>query len=95
MASDSLHRSSPAIVRRCVDGALAAADASGATSVAMPVFGTGHASLDFAAALGAMAEALAASTTGVEEVVVLPDADRLPRARRALDATLAATAEPG
>ncbi|HEX6202266.1 MAG TPA: macro domain-containing protein [Thermoanaerobaculia bacterium] len=96
VASDSLHRSSPAIVRRCVEGALAAADAAGATSVAMPVFGTGHASLDFAAALGAMAESLAAAATDVEEVVVvLPDADRLPRARQALDATLAATAEPG
>jgi O-acetyl-ADP-ribose deacetylase (regulator of RNase III) len=95
VASDSLHRSSAAIVRRCVDGALAAADAAGATSVAMPVFGTGHASLDLAAALGAMAESLAAAATDVEEVVVvLLDADRLPRARQALDATLAATAEP-
>lgn len=90
VASDSLHRSSPAIVRRCVHGALAAADAAGCASVAMPVFGSGHSSLDLDEALGAIAEALRDGTTDVEEVVlVLLDPDRVPRARRQLDAILA------
>jgi O-acetyl-ADP-ribose deacetylase (regulator of RNase III) len=90
VASDARHRSSPAIVRRCVHGALAAADAAGCASVAMPVFGSGHSSLELDEALGAMAEALRDVATDVEEVVVVvPDAERLPRARRVLDAVLA------
>jgi O-acetyl-ADP-ribose deacetylase len=93
VASDALHRSSPAIVRRCVLGALAAADDAGCASVAMPVFGSGHSSLDFDEALGVIAEALRDGATDVEEVVVvIPDRDRVPRARRQLDAVLAAAA---
>jgi O-acetyl-ADP-ribose deacetylase (regulator of RNase III) len=44
VASDAAHRSSAAIIRSCVKNAFAAADAAGCTSIAMPLFRTGHVS---------------------------------------------------
>src|SRR6185503_17424945 len=55
IASDATHRSSETIVRSCVTNALACADTAGCTTVAMPVFGSGHARYAFTASARAMA----------------------------------------
>ena len=68
VASDSAHRSSVSIVAACVRNALACADRAGCRSVAMPVFGTGHARLPFADAVRAMARAALETPTQVAEV---------------------------
>lgn len=73
VASDAAHRSSAAVVQLCVVNALAAADAAECASVAMPVFGSGHAALPLEEAVGAMATALAGVSTGVEQVLVVID----------------------
>jgi O-acetyl-ADP-ribose deacetylase (regulator of RNase III) len=92
VASDAGHLSSPEIVRRCVAGALAVAGAAGCASVAMPVFGSGHASLTLEQALEPMARAFRVGSTspcGVTEVMVItPDPAKAERARRVLDAVL-------
>ena len=76
VASDAAHHSSAEIIRACVAGALAAADAIGCTSVAMPVFASGHAHFKFSDALAVMRDALRGARTKVERVVVVVrDAD--------------------
>ncbi len=81
VASDSSYRSSPEVVRACVENALARADESGCSSVAMPVFATGHAHFKFDRALTAMAETLRDASTEVEEVIiVIYDQDKLEKA---------------
>lgn len=71
VASDRSHLTSVPIIRACVKNALAAADASGWKTLAMPVFGTGHARMKFDKAIDAMAEALRESETKVERLVVV------------------------
>jgi O-acetyl-ADP-ribose deacetylase (regulator of RNase III) len=71
VASDANHRSSAEIIRACVANALAAADKAGCKSVAMPVFGTGHAHFKFVEALKTMAAALHEAATRVQTVVVV------------------------
>jgi O-acetyl-ADP-ribose deacetylase len=71
VASDARHHSSADVIRACVANALAAADKIGCTSIAMPVFATGHAHFKFKDALAAMRDALAAARTSVEEVIVV------------------------
>jgi len=74
VASDNAHRSSAEIVRACVTNALACA--TDCSSIAMPVFATGHAHLNFDVALKAMADALA--TSAIERVfIVIKDRDRI------------------
>ncbi|HSL84477.1 MAG TPA: macro domain-containing protein [Thermoanaerobaculia bacterium] len=46
------------VVRLCVEGALREAEAAGCTSVALPVFGAGHANLPFDDALDTIARTL-------------------------------------
>ena len=85
VASDASHNSSASIIRACVTSALAAADAEGITSLAMPVFATGHAHYRFREALAAMGDALRSASTGVGEVVVVvEEADRVEEAKRLL-----------
>jgi len=85
VASDPAHRSSPDIVRLCVRNALVLADATHCVTVAMPVFGSGHARVKFDQALLAMREVLLSEETGVEHViVVINDPDRAEDARRIL-----------
>jgi len=85
VASDSSHLSSENVIRACVTNALAQADAEHCASVAMPVFGTGHARVRFERALSAMAAALRIAASTVEHViVVVPDRDRAEVARRML-----------
>jgi len=85
VASNANHRSSAEIIRACVANALAAADKAGCKSVAMPVFGTGHAHFKFKDALTAMRDAIEAAKTNVERVlVVVYDADWAEDAERIL-----------
>jgi len=85
VASDTSHRSSTDIVRSCVRNALMRADAAGCKSVAMPVFGSGHAHVRFEQSLKAMRDALSSADTGVEHVmIVVYDPDRAEDARTIL-----------
>jgi O-acetyl-ADP-ribose deacetylase (regulator of RNase III) len=68
VASDAAHHSSAAVVRSCVAAALAAADASGCATIAMPILGTGHARLRFAEAVRAMAATAMDASTHVREL---------------------------
>ncbi len=86
VASNASHLSSPDIIRTSVTNALACADAAGCSTLAMPVFGTGHARVKFDRALVAMAEALRTASTAVEHViVVVHEADRAEEAQVALE----------
>lgn len=77
VASDAAHRSSADIIRRCVTNALALAAASGCRSIAMPLFGTGHARFNFDQGVLAMAETLRDATTAMQHVFfVVYDRDR-------------------
>ena len=86
VASDTSHRSSADIVRLCVTNALARADASGCKTVAMPVFGSGHAHVRFEQAFAAMRDTLLhAQPVSVEHVIiVIYDPDRADDAQRLL-----------
>ncbi|HEX6098696.1 MAG TPA: macro domain-containing protein [Thermoanaerobaculia bacterium] len=71
IASDDAHRSSEAIVRSCVVSALGCAHALGCSSIAMPIFGTGHARLPFATAASAMARSAVETPSGVERLILV------------------------
>lgn len=76
VASDTSHRSSPALVGLCVKNAISRADAIGCKTLAMPVFGSGHARVRFDQAVSAMRDALLAVETNVEHIVIVVyDAD--------------------
>jgi O-acetyl-ADP-ribose deacetylase (regulator of RNase III) len=82
VASDASHRSSPSVITACVRNAIARARAAGCTSIAMPVFGTGHAGVKFDVALRAMFEAF----QGIDVVIVVSDPERAERAKHQLTA---------
>lgn len=90
VASDRAHRSSPEAVRLCVEGALREAGRAACSSLALPVFGAGHANLPFEEALRALAGALReAPVTPVERVLlVILQPHRADTARRLLDQVL-------
>lgn len=90
VASDRAHRSSPEAVRRCVTGALREAAQAGCATLALPVFGAGHATLPFEVSLEAIAAALrdAAPSPLREVLIVVQQPDRLARAGEALDRVL-------
>jgi O-acetyl-ADP-ribose deacetylase (regulator of RNase III) len=71
VGSDAGHRSSAAIIRDCVVNALALADAAGCESIALPVFGTGHARFKFDDAIRVMAETLRDGATAVRRVFIV------------------------
>ncbi len=82
VASDGTHNTTTGIIRSCVINALRCADQSGCHSVAMPVFGTGHARFDFNAALVLILETLRDTPTSVDEIaLVVSDAERAEIAR--------------
>jgi O-acetyl-ADP-ribose deacetylase (regulator of RNase III) len=86
VASGSDHKSSEDIVRRCVSGALEAVAAAGCASVAMPLFGAGHARLPFSRSLAAILGALRANSTPVQEVmIVVQEREREEEARRMIE----------
>jgi O-acetyl-ADP-ribose deacetylase (regulator of RNase III) len=90
VASDRAHRSSREAVRLCVEGAIREAGRAACTSLALPVFGAGHANLPFEEALRAMAEALRdAPATPVERLLlVVLQPHRADTARHLLDQVL-------
>lgn len=71
IASDNAHRSSDDIVASCVRNALLAADSEGCRSVAMPVFGTGHAGLNFDRVLRLIRSTIDGAATNVVRVVIV------------------------
>jgi O-acetyl-ADP-ribose deacetylase len=71
IASDAAHHSSAAIIRSCVKNALAAADVAGCATIAMPLFGTGHAHFKTDGALAAIADALRDAVTEVRHVLLV------------------------
>jgi len=92
VASDGSHRSSPDIVRSCTRSALAAADAADCATIAMPVFGSGHAGVPFKEALVAMASVLRDVVTEVRRVfIVVFDRERAAEAVRVIESVLPST----
>jgi O-acetyl-ADP-ribose deacetylase (regulator of RNase III) len=89
VVSDPGHAVSTGAIRSCVRGALAEAERAGSASIALPVFGAGHASFPFDGAVRAIAEELAALPGAATRVrLVVFDADRVAAAREVLDAVL-------
>src|SRR3954451_21149179 len=89
VGSDAGHRSSAAIIRDCVVNALALAHAAGCESIALPVFGTGHARFKFDDAIRVMAETLRDSATAVRRVfVVIYDEERVDAVLRVLHSVI-------
>ncbi|HEU4520651.1 MAG TPA: macro domain-containing protein [Thermoanaerobaculia bacterium] len=89
VASDDHHRSSEVVVRDCTAAALTRAAAAGCSSVAMPVFATGHARVPFASAVRAMSEALRDGPAIERVVIVVTSEERAREARPILETTLA------
>lgn len=88
VAGDASHRSSEAIIEACVHSALARADEIGCATLAMPVFGTGHARIKFDRALRAMLAPLRRASTAVQQVIIVVlDAERESEARRLIAAS--------
>jgi O-acetyl-ADP-ribose deacetylase (regulator of RNase III) len=82
VASDAAHQSSEALIRQCVRSALQRAGERECASVAMPVFGSGHAHVRFPRAVTAIAEALRQTQTSVRQsILVVYDAERAEEAR--------------
>lgn len=85
VASDRAHRSSKEIVAACVGNAIAIARSHECSTVAMPVFATGHAAFRFETAVEAMAEALRDAPWKPDEVTIaVVDPDRVNDVRRIL-----------
>jgi O-acetyl-ADP-ribose deacetylase len=74
IASNDAHQSSDDVVRSCVRRAIAIATDAGCRSIAMPIFGTGHAHLRFARAAVAMVGEM--RDAKIDVVLVIPDAQR-------------------
>jgi O-acetyl-ADP-ribose deacetylase (regulator of RNase III) len=78
VASDANHRSWDATVALCVRNALECAAHAGCRTVAMPVFATGHAHVNFRRAVETMARTAREVSTTVEQIVfVIRDEDDL------------------
>jgi O-acetyl-ADP-ribose deacetylase len=76
VASDASHRSSEDVIASCTRNAIARAAESACRSVAMPVFGSGHARVPFARSLRVMVEVLRQSSMQ-HVVIAIPDETRL------------------
>lgn len=91
VASDAAHRSADAIIEACVASALRCAEDRGCRSVAMPIFGTGHAHADFSHALELMAATARRAQTSVEHITfVILDPERVKTAKEILERAFAA-----
>jgi O-acetyl-ADP-ribose deacetylase len=71
VASDSTHHSSPDIVRACTKSALARAEEQSCRSIALPLFGSGHARLRLEASARTIAEVLRDVRTSVARIYVV------------------------
>ena len=95
VASRPGHAVSAEAIRSCVRGVLAEADRAGCSTVAMPVFGAGHASFPFDRAVRAIGEELSSASTAVQRVVlVIFDGDHVTRVKRVLDEVLPRNGAP-
>jgi O-acetyl-ADP-ribose deacetylase len=85
VASDVSHRSSAAIVSACVTNALQHAADLHCQSIAMPVFASGHAHLDYSTAVSVMCDAIHESSTNIAHIfIVIYDRSREDATRRAI-----------
>jgi len=85
VASDANHHSSEATIAMCVRNALECAARAGCRTVAMPVFATGHAHVNFRRAVETMARTAREVPTTVEQLVfVIRDDDDLDLVRAIL-----------
>lgn len=85
VASDASHRSSERTIAACVRNALDCAARERCRTVAMPVFATGHAHVNFRHAIETMARTAREVSTSVGEIVfVIRDADDVEVAREIL-----------
>ena len=83
VASDPSHLTSRAIIQACVKNALARAEEAGCRSIAMPLFGTGHARFKFDQALIAMHDVLRSAPANIEQAwIVVLDPARAADAQR-------------
>jgi O-acetyl-ADP-ribose deacetylase (regulator of RNase III) len=89
VASDLAHHSSAKLIRECVRSALACAERAACSSVAMPIFGSGHAHVPFDRAVVAIAEVLRDAATSVRQVIlVVRDHDGATAARAIVESIL-------
>src|SRR5579884_3857304 len=84
VASNETHMTSAAIIRACVYGAIAHSKTAGWTTIALPVFGSGHARFKFEEALAAMLDAIERSPSPPNIVIAVNDPVRAESARRVL-----------
>jgi O-acetyl-ADP-ribose deacetylase len=77
VASNVRHQSSPEIVRACVTNALLRAGEAGCTTVAFPVFASGHAGLKFDQSLRVIVQELRAAGSIEHACIVFNDPDRI------------------
>lgn len=85
VASDATHRSSENTIAMCVRNALDCAAREGCRIVAMPVFASGHAHMNFRRAVEAMVRTAREASTTVEQIViVIRDGDDLDIVRAVL-----------
>jgi O-acetyl-ADP-ribose deacetylase (regulator of RNase III) len=68
VASDTRHLSSESVIEACVRNALALAERHGCRSVAMPLFGAGHARLPLRRVVEVMAKSVRDSGSNIEHV---------------------------
>jgi O-acetyl-ADP-ribose deacetylase len=80
VASDLSHRSSEEIIRSCVKSAATLAVEAGCDSIAVPVFGAGHARVPYARALSAVVDELRKCPLE-RAVIAIPDNERVEDAR--------------
>ncbi|HUJ12523.1 MAG TPA: macro domain-containing protein [Thermoanaerobaculia bacterium] len=84
VASNQTHMTSIAIIKACVRNAIARAASAGWTTIAMPVFGSGHARFKFDDALVAMLDAIEETRLPIRIVIAINDPARAESARRVL-----------
>jgi O-acetyl-ADP-ribose deacetylase len=94
VASDERHHSSDAIIAACVRNAMACAERAGCRTVAMPIFATGHAHVEFRHALETMLSAMRSVETSLEAVTfVVHDSDHVEMARSILGPLVTVTGD--
>jgi len=86
VAANESHLTSAAVIRACARNALLRAAENGCSSVAMPVFGSGHGRFKFDQALAVMLEAIRDAPPSIARVVIaINEPERAEAARRILE----------
>lgn len=84
VASNDAHQTSETIIHACTERALQCAAEHQCSSVAMPVFGTGHAHAKFDRAIAVMAQAIASASHPVRQVTIVVADDEHARIARGI-----------